>query len=66
MHAQDVVGVVQMVNKRSGSFDATDEKTFAGFAIFCGLGIQAVRLYEETKRSEMRAKVRVCALRGTD
>ena len=54
---QDVIGVVQMVNKAAGVFDAADEKTFAGFAIYCGLGIQAVRLYEATKRSEMRAKV---------
>jgi hypothetical protein len=48
-----------MVNKRVGCFDVTDERTFAAFSIFCGLGIQAVKLFETTKRSEMRAKVAI-------
>ena len=46
-----------MVNKRVGLFDADDERMFAGFATYCGLGIHAVRLYEATRRSESRAKV---------
>jgi hypothetical protein len=48
-----------MINKRLGDFDAADESIFAAFATYCGLGIQAVKLFESTKRSEMRAKVRV-------
>lgn len=33
-----VIGVVQMVNKRTGCFNKEDEEAFEMFAVYCGLG----------------------------
>lgn len=34
----NIIGVVQMVNKRSGYFSKEDEEAFEMFAVYCGLG----------------------------
>ena len=34
-----VIGVVQMVNKLSGTFNRNDEEAFETFAIYCGLAL---------------------------
>ena len=34
----NVIGVVQMVNKRNGHFTRSDEESFETFAVYCGLG----------------------------
>jgi len=34
----NVIGVVQMVNKRNGHFTKSDEESFETFAVYCGLG----------------------------
>jgi len=34
----NVIGVVQMVNKRNGYFTKSDEESFETFAVYCGLG----------------------------
>eukprot|EP00056_Hartaetosiga_gracilis_P012600 m.201099 g.201099 ORF g.201099 m.201099 type:complete len:617 (-) comp13715_c0_seq3:1373-3223(-) len=54
---KDIIGVAQLVNKRCGSFSENDQSLFEAFAVFCGLGIQAVKLHEETQRYANRAKV---------
>lgn len=33
-----VIGVVQMVNKKHGTFTKDDEDAFETFAVYCGLG----------------------------
>ncbi len=34
----NVIGVVQMINKRNGHFNKSDEESFETFAVYCGLG----------------------------
>ncbi len=34
----NVIGVVQMVNKKKGHFTKSDEESFETFAVYCGLG----------------------------
>ncbi|KAL3107856.1 hypothetical protein niasHT_017088 [Heterodera trifolii] len=53
-----VIGVVQMVNKRSGvAFTQIDEEAFETFAIYCGLALHHAKLYEKIKRSEQKYRV---------
>lgn len=62
----DVVGVAQVINKLGGEgqFTVQDEKVFAGYLQFCGIGLRNAQLYEksqlEVKRnqvSELRKKM---------
>ncbi len=34
----NVIGVVQMINKKNGHFNKSDEESFETFAVYCGLG----------------------------
>jgi len=34
----NIIGVVQMVNKKNGHFTKSDEESFETFAVYCGLG----------------------------
>ena len=44
-----VLGVFQLVNKFDGlKFTRNDENFVEAFAIFCGMGINNVRMYEKT------------------
>ncbi|GFV46474.1 probable 3',5'-cyclic phosphodiesterase pde-5 [Trichonephila clavipes] len=52
-----VIGVVQMVNKTSGSFTKNDEEDFATFAIYCGLALHHAKLYDKIRRSEQKHKL---------
>ncbi len=56
--AREVVGVAQLVNKRSGPFTKRDEKLFETFAIFCGLGLHASYMYDQVQKNATRSKVR--------
>uniref|UniRef100_A0A8C5C7C3 Phosphodiesterase n=1 Tax=Gadus morhua TaxID=8049 RepID=A0A8C5C7C3_GADMO len=48
-----VIGVVQMVNKRSGSaFTKTDENNFKMFAVFCALALHCANMYHRIRHSE--------------
>ena len=38
----NVIGVVQMVNKKNGHFTKSDEESFETFAVYCGLGRNAL------------------------
>ncbi|KAK3730857.1 hypothetical protein QZH41_009975, partial [Actinostola sp. cb2023] len=52
-----IIGVVQMVNKKSGVFTASDEKSFQTFAIYCGLALHHAKLYDKIRRSEQKHRV---------
>ncbi|XP_013786130.1 probable 3',5'-cyclic phosphodiesterase pde-5 [Limulus polyphemus] len=52
-----VIGVVQMVNKESGSFTKGDEEAFATFATYCGLALHHAKLYERIRRSQKKYMV---------
>lgn len=60
----DVVGVAQVINKLGGEaqFTAQDEKVFAGYLQFCGIGLRNAQLYEksqlEVKRNQVRTNER--------
>uniref|UniRef100_A0A4W3HD67 Phosphodiesterase n=1 Tax=Callorhinchus milii TaxID=7868 RepID=A0A4W3HD67_CALMI len=48
-----VIGVVQMVNKISGSaFTKTDENNFKMFAVFCALALHCANMYHRIRHSE--------------
>ncbi|XP_060098082.1 cAMP and cAMP-inhibited cGMP 3',5'-cyclic phosphodiesterase 10A isoform X4 [Heteronotia binoei] len=48
-----VIGVVQMVNKLSGSaFSKTDENNFKMFAVFCALALHCANMYHRIHHSE--------------
>ena len=42
-----VVGVIQVLNKRTGPFDATDERLLEAIASEIGVGLEVARLYGE-------------------
>ncbi|XP_025109858.1 probable 3',5'-cyclic phosphodiesterase pde-5 isoform X2 [Pomacea canaliculata] len=52
-----IIGVVQMVNKLSGSFTRNDEEAFETFAIYCGLALHHAKLYDKVRRSEQKYRV---------
>lgn len=54
---QEVIGVAQLVNKATGPFEVNDERLFEALAVYCGLGIQAVRMVEESRMNAYRAQV---------
>ncbi|KAL7987619.1 hypothetical protein Chor_006538 [Crotalus horridus] len=48
-----VIGVVQMVNKLTGSaFSKTDENNFKMFAVFCALALHCANMYHRIHHSE--------------
>ncbi|KAL8582930.1 hypothetical protein ACOMHN_006474 [Nucella lapillus] len=53
----NVIGVVQMVNKRTGTFTRTDEESFETFAVYCGLALHHAKLYDKIRRSEQKYRV---------
>ncbi|XP_071150498.1 probable 3',5'-cyclic phosphodiesterase pde-5 isoform X9 [Mytilus edulis] len=52
-----IIGVVQMVNKKEGTFTMADEESFETFAIYCGLALHHAKLYDKIRRSEQKYKV---------
>eukprot|EP00057_Strongylocentrotus_purpuratus_P010920 XP_011665394.1 PREDICTED: probable 3',5'-cyclic phosphodiesterase pde-5 [Strongylocentrotus purpuratus] len=53
----NVIGVVQMVNKKHGLFTRADEQAFETFAVYCGLALHHAKLYDKIRRSEQKHKV---------
>lgn len=53
----NIIGVVQMVNKRSGFFTKEDEEAFEMFAVYCGLALHHAKLYDKIRRSEQKYRV---------
>ncbi|CAH2300670.1 cGMP-specific 3, 5 -cyclic phosphodiesterase isoform X1 [Pelobates cultripes] len=59
-HREEVVGVAQAINKKSGSngtFTEQDEKDFSAYLAFCGIVLHNAQLYEtsllENKRNQV-------------
>ncbi|XP_023290420.1 dual 3',5'-cyclic-AMP and -GMP phosphodiesterase 11 isoform X2 [Orussus abietinus] len=55
----DVVGVAQVINKLGGEgqFTSQDEKIFAGYLQFCGIGLRNAQLYEKSQLEVKRNQV---------
>ncbi|XP_032690229.1 dual 3',5'-cyclic-AMP and -GMP phosphodiesterase 11-like isoform X2 [Odontomachus brunneus] len=55
----DVIGVAQVINKLGGEgqFTAQDEKVFAGYLQFCGIGLRNAQLYEKSQLEVKRNQV---------
>uniref|UniRef100_A0A336LQJ2 Phosphodiesterase n=1 Tax=Culicoides sonorensis TaxID=179676 RepID=A0A336LQJ2_CULSO len=54
----DVIGVAQVINKYGGShFTETDEKVFASYLQFCGIGLRNAQLYEKSQLEIKRNQV---------
>ena len=56
---QKVVGIAQLVNKKGGAFKRSDEKLFQAFAVYCGLSISAVSMYDHVNTVASKYTVRV-------
>ncbi|XP_055540306.1 probable 3',5'-cyclic phosphodiesterase pde-5 isoform X2 [Wyeomyia smithii] len=52
-----VIGVVQMINKRTGYFTKEDEEAFEMFAVYCGLALHHAKLFDKIRRSEQKYRV---------
>lgn len=52
-----IIGVVQMINKRTGVFTKDDEEAFEMFAVYCGLALHHAKLYDKIRRSEQKYRV---------
>ena len=55
---QNIIGVVTLVNKKTGIFTANDESFVEAFGIFCGLALANVSNYEQLRAAEARKQVR--------
>ncbi|XP_013179928.1 PREDICTED: dual 3',5'-cyclic-AMP and -GMP phosphodiesterase 11 isoform X2 [Papilio xuthus] len=54
----EVIGVAQVINKQSdGPFTAYDEKVFASYLQFCGIGLRNAQLYERSQLEVKRNQV---------
>jgi len=52
-----IVGVVSLVNKKTGFFTSNDESFVEAFGIFCGISLANVSNYEQVKAAEARKQV---------
>jgi len=52
-----IVGVVSLINKKTGVFTANDESFVEAFGIFCGIALANVYNYELVKTAEARKQV---------
>ncbi|RVE52368.1 hypothetical protein evm_003006 [Chilo suppressalis] len=54
----EVIGVAQVINKQNdGPFTANDEKVFASYLQFCGIGLRNAQLYERSQLEVKRNQV---------
>ncbi|HUN66682.1 MAG TPA: SpoIIE family protein phosphatase [Bacteroidota bacterium] len=57
-----IIGVFQLLNKRTGYFTREDESVIAGLSIHAALALENARLYEQEKKLfRMREEVRLAA-----
>uniref|UniRef100_A0A8D0GWP3 Phosphodiesterase n=1 Tax=Sphenodon punctatus TaxID=8508 RepID=A0A8D0GWP3_SPHPU len=59
-HREEVVGVAQAINKKSGiggTFTEQDEKDFAAYLAFCGIVLHNAKLYETSLLENRRNQV---------
>ena len=53
----NIIGVVTLINKKSGIFTSNDESFVEAFGIFCGIALANVSTYEQLKTAEARKQV---------
>ncbi|KAL1465015.1 hypothetical protein WDU94_004612, partial [Cyamophila willieti] len=54
----DVIGVAQVINKHNdGVFTSNDERVFASYLQFCGIGLRNAQLYEKSQLEVKRNQV---------
>ena len=53
----NIIGVVTLVNKKTGIFTTNDESFVEAFGIFCGIALANVSNYEQLKTAEARKQV---------
>lgn len=53
----EILGVISLINKKSGSFTDNDEKFVEAFGVFCGMALRNVSNYETAKQAEARSQV---------
>nr|XP_035947669.1 cGMP-specific 3',5'-cyclic phosphodiesterase isoform X4 [Halichoerus grypus] len=64
-HREEVVGVAQAINKKSGNggtFTEKDEKDFAAYLAFCGIVLHNAQLYETSLLENKRNQVQKCTI----
>jgi len=52
-----IIGVAQLINKINGVFTTKDQQLFDAFAVFCGLSLSAVAMYEDIRRADAKNHV---------
>lgn len=52
-----LIGVVSLINKKTGLFTTNDESFVEAFGIFCGISLANVSNYEQVKAAEARKQV---------
>lgn len=52
-----IIGVVSLINKKSGCFSCNDESFVEAFGVFCGISLANVSNYEKAKEAEARSQV---------
>merc|ERR1719430_1391046 len=52
-----IIGVVSLINKKSGCFSTNDETFVEAFGVFCGISLANVSNYEQAKQAEARSQV---------
>ena len=60
----NIIGVVTLVNKKSGVFTSNDESFVEAFGIFCGIALANVSNYEQLKAAEARKQVNYSFVQG--
>ena len=53
----NIIGVVTLINKKTGIFTCNDESFVEAFGIFCGIALANVSNYEQLKTAEARKQV---------
>jgi len=54
---ENIIGVVTLINKKTGIFTSNDESFVEAFGIFCGIALDNVYNYEQLKAAEARKQV---------
>ncbi|VDP85185.1 unnamed protein product [Echinostoma caproni] len=53
----EVIGVLEMINKVTGTFDKEDEDLLQLYSTYCGLAIHVARMYDRIYRSDKKYRV---------
>uniref|UniRef100_A0A5K3EWI6 GAF domain-containing protein n=1 Tax=Mesocestoides corti TaxID=53468 RepID=A0A5K3EWI6_MESCO len=53
----EVVAVLQLLNKVTGDFNDNDMENMKDFSLFCGLALHISKMYEKMFRSEQKCRI---------